>query len=87
MTFNIGGGTRNTISLKELTLSCQKLIGHKIKFKNISKTSIFDIPYFVTDNRKIKKFYNWKPSKNVNQILKDIIIWFKQNKMVLKYFK
>ena len=86
-TFNIGGGPLNTISLKNLTAKCEKMTKNKIKIGSISKTSIFDIPYYVTNNNKIKKFYKWKPSKNIDQIIKDIYIWLTENKMILKYFK
>jgi CDP-paratose 2-epimerase len=86
-TFNIGGGPLNTISLKNLTAKCEKMTKNKIKIRSISKTSIFDIPYYVTNNNKIKKFYKWKPSKNIDQIIKDIYIWLTENKMILKYFK
>ncbi len=78
---------KNSISLKDLTLICQRITGNKIKFKNISKTSVFDIPYYVTDNKKIKRFYKWNASKSVSQIVKDIVIWLEKNKMVLRYFK
>ena len=86
-TFNIGGEKRNTISLRSLTLKCQKISGNKIKFNRILKTSIYDIPYFVTNNKKLRKFYNWRPSKGINQIIRDIYDWLLQNKMILKYFK
>tara|TARA_X000000950_G_C13905910_1_gene656829 strand:+ start:684 stop:1712 length:1029 start_codon:yes stop_codon:yes gene_type:complete len=86
-TFNIGGGLKNSLSLKDLTHKCEKLTGNKLNFKNVSKTSVFDIPYYVSDNSKISKLYRWKPSKNINKILKDIYIWISQNKYVKNYFK
>ncbi len=55
-TFNIGGGPRNSISLKNLTKRCEVLTNNKIRIKKTSRTSIFDIPYYVTDNKKILKF-------------------------------
>ena len=39
-TFNIGGGTKNAISLRDLTLECQKLTGNKLKIKNIKNLII-----------------------------------------------
>ena len=54
--------------------------------KKVLKTSIFDIPYFVTDNSKILKAYKWKPTKNIDKILKDIFIWLSQNKKIRNYF-
>ena len=86
-TFNIGGGIKNSISLKGLTAKCQKLTKNKLKIRSELKTSAFDIPYFVTDNYKVKKFYKWQPKRNLNQITYDIYIWLTQNKKVLSYFK
>ena len=85
-TFDVGGGKNNSISLKDLTTKCEKLTKNKIKIRRISKTSVFDIPYYVTNNSKIEKNYKWKPSKNVNQILKDIYTWLIDNKMLRNYF-
>ena len=86
-TFNIGGGKMNALSLKELTLKCQSITQNKIHIGKIKKTSVFDIPYFVTNNKKIKKVYNWKPSKNIDKILNDINIWLTSDKNILNYFK
>ena len=85
-TFDIGGGRNNSISLKELTTKCEKLTKNKIKIRRISKTSIFDIPYYVTNNSKIRKNYSWKPTKSVDQILKDINAWLIKNKILRNYF-
>jgi len=87
LTFNIGGGFTNKISLKDLTAKCEKLTNNKIKFNRISKTSLFDIPYYVSDNKKIQRIYNWKPSKNLDNILNDIYYWISKNKKVINYFK
>ena len=84
--FNIGGGINNSISLKDLTMKCEKLTGNKIKLKSVSKTSIFDIPYYVSDNSKVKKSYNWKPSRNIDKILGDIYHWLFKNKTIKNYF-
>ena len=86
-TFNIGGGVKNSVSLKELTLKCQKITGKKIKIGEISKTSSYDVPYYVSDNSKIKKIYKWQPSKNIKKILEDVYFWILNNKKIGKYFK
>ncbi len=86
-TFNIGGGPKNSISLKKLTNLCEVITGNKLKIKKISKTSIYDIPYYVTDNSKIFKTYKWKPVKSINLLIKDIYVWIKYNKSLWKYFK
>ena len=86
-TFNIGGGLKNSISLKNLTTKCQILTNNKIKIKRITKTSIFDIPYFVTNNAKVKKTYKWHPAKEIDTLLVDILKWLKQNKNLRRFFK
>tara|TARA_B100000963_G_scaffold358848_1_gene384546 strand:- start:6414 stop:7439 length:1026 start_codon:yes stop_codon:yes gene_type:complete len=85
-TFNIGGGVKNKISLKNLSLKCQKLTNNRIKYKKVKNTSIFDIPFFVSDNSKIKKYYNWQPSKSIDMILNDIYKWLIKNKKIRKFF-
>lgn len=84
--FNIGGGKSNSISLVNLTYKCEKLTKNKIKIKKISKTSKFDIPYYVSDNKKIIKFYKWKPSKNIDNILGDIYAWLNKSKSMRNFF-
>ena len=86
-TFNIGGGLKNSISLKNLTSKCQILTNNKIKINKITKTSIFDIPYFVTNNSKVKKTYKWHPTKKIDTLLADTLKWLKQNKKFRKFFK
>ena len=87
-TFNIGGGVKNSISLIDLTKVCENITGTKIKLDKIKTTSIYDIPYYVTDNSKIRKFYNWEPKRNVHQILIDIFNWIKSNqKEISKYIQ
>ena len=85
-TFNIGGGIKNSISLKELTKICQIITKNKILINKIEKTSKYDIPYYVTDNKKINKYYNWYPKKNLSELMKDIYEWLLKNKkLVSKY--
>ncbi len=86
-TFNIGGGKKSFVSLRELTDLCQKITGNNVSIGKILKTSNFDIPIYISNNKKVNKIYNWKPTKSINQIVKDIYIWLSQNKKTWKYFK
>ena len=85
---NIGGGLSNAISLKELTKKCEKMTGNKIKLGSNKLTSDYDIPYFVMDNKKVSKLYNWKPNKKIDDIIIDMYLWMKLNhKKLRSYFK
>ncbi len=86
--FTIGGSTKSNVSLKELTKICNTVTGNKIKFEKKSKTSIYDIPYFITDNKKVSKSYNWRPKRDINNIVNDTYMWLEKNKIeLIKYFK
>ena len=63
LTFTVGGSNYSKTSLKELTKICEKITGNKIKIGKISRTSNYDIPYFVTDNSKVSKFMDGKLKK------------------------
>ena len=85
--FTVGGSKKSNTSLENLTKICEKITKNKIKIKRIPKTSIYDIPYFVTDNKKVTKTYNWKPQKNIFDIVNDTYNWLSKNKSnLLKYF-
>ena len=81
--FCVGGSEKSYTSLKNLTKICETVTGNKIKFKKQKKTSIYDIPYFITDNSYIKKVYNWSPKRNILNVVKDTYKWLTKNKKQL----
>jgi CDP-paratose 2-epimerase len=85
-TFTVGGSIKSFTSLKKLTELCQITTGNKINFSKSPKTSIYDIPYFITDNKVVTKIYGWKPKKNIRMIVQDIYKWMITNKKILKKF-
>ena len=85
--FTVGGSIKSNISLKKLTEICEKITKNKIQIKRRPKTSIYDIPYFITDNKKVSKTYNWKPKRNTFDIINDTYNWLSKNKFnLIKYF-
>ena len=52
---------------KDLTLISQKLTKIKLKFQK-SNTSYYDVPYFVSSNKEIKKFYNLETKKILKKL-------------------
>ena len=84
--FNVGGSRKNSTSLINLTRICEKITQNKLIFSKISKTSVYDIPFFITDNKVVSRKYNWKPHKNLNQIIKDTYMWIKNDFINLKKY-
>ena len=85
--FCIGGGKKNSLSLKQLTKKCQKITNNYPHIGSVTKTSKYDIPFFISSNKKIKKFYDWSPKTNINDILKKNLMWLKKDyKKIKKFF-
>ena len=76
----VGGSRKSNTSLKNLSIICQKITGNKVKFRKIKRTSIYDIPYFISDNTLVKRIYKWQPKKNMIDIVTDNYKWLKENK-------
>ena len=85
-TFNVGGSTKSFTSLKMLTKICEYVTGNQIRFLKKPKTSIYDIPYFITDNKKVMNTYTWKPKKNINDIVNDLYEWMYVNRNKIKKY-
>ena len=86
LTMNVGGGKKNAISLKNLTKHCQKITSNKIKISSKKITSNYDIPYYITNNSKVRKLYKWGPKKSFLHIIQDVYKWMVSNKKILKKY-
>lgn len=83
-TFCVGGGIKNSVSLKKLTKICQEVTNNKLKIKYDLNTSIYDIPFYVTSLDKVKKYYNWYPRTDLRTGLYIILEWMKKNYTLIK---
>ncbi len=84
LTLSFGGGLNNSISLKQLTKRLEKISKNFLNIKKIKKTSFFDIPYFVASNKNVNDIYLWKPKKSINETIRDVYNWQKNNIKTLK---
>ena len=84
--FTVGGSKKSYTSLNNLTKICQKITKNKIKLDRQAKTSIYDIPYYITNNGLVSKTYKWKPKKNIYDVVMDTYIWLSNNKNNLKKY-
>ncbi|MBI1768774.1 MAG: NAD-dependent epimerase/dehydratase family protein [Bacteroidetes bacterium] len=83
LTFNVGGGHANSVSLCELTSMCQTITGNQIEVRSRPENRAVDIPYYVTDNKLIEKTTGWRPAKSVEVTLRDIYEWLKLHESTL----
>ena len=86
-TYTVGGSKKSYTSLKNLTRICEIFTGNKIQIGKNKSTSIYDIPYYISNNKLVSKIYGWKPKRNINAVVKDTYMWMNNNiKDLKKYF-
>lgn len=83
MSFNVGGGEENSVSLLELTEYCQNITGNKVIIDKKISTRAGDVRIYITDNSKITSITKWKPSSTIQQTLIDIYEWLKKNEEIV----
>lgn len=77
--FNIGGGSRNTLCLRDLL----KLLGEKLHTTITPKygeSRPGDQPVFICDITKAKEMLMWSPAINVEEGVGNLIQWVKNNR-------
>ena len=82
--FNVGGGPDVTVSLCELTAICRDVTGNRIPIAAVPETRTADIPYYVSDIRKVGEQTGWTPRHDVRAIVTDIHEWLRTNEQQLK---
>lgn len=78
--YNIGGGTKNTISIWfDFKPILEKLFNRKLNPK-FSGWRPGDQPIYISDIRKAKKDFGWEPKINVEMGIKKLYDWVSSNK-------
>ena len=76
--FNVGGGSKNSVSLLELMEEIGALTGRRLRYE-IEPARPGDQLFYVTDFGKLRQQFNWEPKLSVRQILETIHRWWRDN--------
>jgi CDP-paratose 2-epimerase len=76
--YNIGGGPRNAISLLEFISLIEDSLHQQVRYE-FRRGRPGDQPIYVTDFAKLQEHTKWSPGKSVEQIMKDISQWYRNN--------
>jgi CDP-paratose 2-epimerase len=82
-TFNVGGGSEVSVSLRELTEQCQRATGKRIPIKQVPENRPNDIPVYLSDCRKVMSRFAWKPQRSVEMIVDEMAKWIVDNREAL----
>lgn len=82
--FNVGGGMKNSVSLRELTHIVRKISSFNCEITSDPHTREADIPFYVTDNDKVSQATGWLPEISIEQCVEDIYVWITENRAQLQ---
>ena len=74
------------MSLRELTQLCQETTGTRIKIGIASEERQGDVPWYCTDNSKVKSATGWVPTKTPGEIVVDTCRWMTKDQERLRPF-
>jgi len=74
-TYNVGGGSRVSLSLAEATDLCREITGRTIALQSDPATHPSDVRLYVTDHTAATRDLGWKPSYDPRAILVDLHAW------------
>ncbi|MBS1856518.1 MAG: NAD-dependent epimerase/dehydratase family protein [Acidobacteria bacterium] len=73
--WNVGGGTANSVSLREATALCREVTGKAIEVAASGETRPSDLKLFITDHRAVSAVRAWRPKRDARQTFADIAAW------------
>lgn len=80
---NVGGGPECSVSLLELTARCAEIAGNVVPVSAAPGDRPGDIPWYVTDSRRLNGLTEWRPSSTLDGILTDVHEWIRQHERAL----
>lgn len=79
--WNVGGGRNGcTVSLAEMTEIAQRVTGRSVEIGSVHETRSADIPWYVTDSRKVAQMFGWRPKHTAETIAEDITRWLRDER-------
>ena len=72
---NVGGGLKNSVSLRELTTICREVVGKEVAIGSESVNRQADLRLFLADCGRLFARTTWRPCRNVKQTVADIFHW------------
>ncbi|OGR67264.1 MAG: hypothetical protein A2081_01325 [Elusimicrobia bacterium GWC2_61_19] len=83
-TVNVGGGTKNSMSLLELDNFCRGFFSAPGRTEGIAATRPYDVPYYVTDSGLAEKHWGWRPEETSAKRLELTCRWALENTDFIK---
>ncbi len=73
--WNVGGGSANSLSLREATDLCREITGKAIEVGPSNENRPSDLKLYITDHRAVSAVRGWRPKRDARRTLADIAGW------------
>jgi len=73
--WNVGGGTPNSVSLREATDLCREITGQSIEVTAANEDRPADLRLYITDHRAVSAVRGWRPQRDARRTFADIAAW------------
>jgi CDP-paratose 2-epimerase len=73
--YNVGGGPRSSVSLRELTEICQNVTRHTVTTARHDETNPLDVRIYITDASRAAHDFDWQPERTPEAIVRDVHNW------------
>ncbi len=75
--YNVGGGVRFSVSLREATQFCQEITGHEVSVTPARRERRSDLRLYISDHRRVSAVRGWQPRRDVRVTLASIHDWLR----------
>jgi CDP-paratose 2-epimerase len=82
--FNVGGGRDCSLSLREMTLLCERITGQEIPITASVENRPADVRVFLSDCNRLTNFSGWEPRRDATNILMDTWNWIRAEENTLR---
>lgn len=84
-TFNVGGGTASSLSLRETTELCRQITGNVAPIRHEKENRPGDIRLYITDNERVRASTGWSPTHTPVDVLESIYQWIRADEDSLRH--
>jgi CDP-paratose 2-epimerase len=82
--WNVGGGTANSVSLRECTDLCREVTGKTVDVIATDENRPSDLKLYVTDHRTVSAVRGWTPKRDAQRTFTDIAEWIEGHRPALR---
>ena len=73
--WNVGGGVKNSLSLREATVLCREVTGRTVEVVPTCEDRPADLRLYITDHRAVTSVRGWNPRRDARRTIGDIADW------------